>query len=165
MARIREDLDGVVTAGSVTLRAGDVIPDGVCIGGHLTEDGVAVNAPVAASPVMDGVEPLNDDEKAAADDLGIPRRGVNPDLVRGALIGYREGWDAAVVELAREQAERVATADTFDGQGTLETFDPTEHNAIEVHEYIAAHPDEKDAVLALEVAGKNRSSLLAKYTT
>ena len=39
--RIREDLEGVVIAytedGTVTLSAGDEIPDGVAVGDHLTE--------------------------------------------------------------------------------------------------------------------------------
>ena len=173
MARIREDLDGVVTAGSVTLRAGDVIPDGVHVGGHLTDTGVAVNVPVAPvqevvnAPVTNvyaavDVEPLTDDETAAADDLGITTVDVHPERVRGTLVGYLDGWNAAVVELAKEQAPEADGQ--IEGQGTLEAFDPGDHVAVEVHEYIAAHPDEKDAVLALEVAGKNRSSLLAKYT-
>lgn len=35
MARIREDLVGVVSVAGLSLRAGDVVPDGVTVGGHV----------------------------------------------------------------------------------------------------------------------------------
>jgi len=39
------------------------------------------------------------------------------------------------------------------------SFDPGEHTVVEVEEYLAANPDEADAVLAAEAAGKNRTTL------
>lgn len=39
-------------------------------------------------------------------------------------------------------------------------FNPTEHTVAEVKDYIETNPDEKDAVLAAEAAGKARASLL-----
>lgn len=170
MAQIRADFDGTVFTTAGPLVAGDVIPDGVHVGGHLTEDGKAVNAPVAlvlaVAPVLDDAEPLTDDETASAEALGLLTDGIHPEGVRGTLVGYAQGWDDAVAELAKEQAETAGdTGEQIEGQGELVAFDPTDHVAVDVHEYIAAHPDEKDAVLALEVAGKNRSSLLAKYTS
>lgn len=171
MARIREDLDGVVTAGSVTLRAGDDIPDGVHVGGHLTDTGVAVNAPVAQAVTQevahvhaaDDVEPLTEDETAAADDLGITTTDVHPERVRGALAGYLDGWNAAVVELGKEQADS-SDDGVIEGQGELIAFDPADHNAVEVHAYLAEHPDEIPAVLALELAReKPRTGIVDKY--
>ena len=38
-------------------------------------------------------------------------------------------------------------------------FDPAEHTVAEVEEYVAKHPDQADAVLAAEAAGKNRTTL------
>ena len=40
-------------------------------------------------------------------------------------------------------------------------FDPGDHTVAEVEEYIAANPDELEAVYNAEVAGKNRSTLVA----
>jgi hypothetical protein len=40
-----------------------------------------------------------------------------------------------------------------------ETFDPSTHTVADVQAYIAEHPDEADAVLAAEAAGKNRATL------
>ncbi|QMU19347.1 hypothetical protein [Gordonia rubripertincta] len=36
MAKIRDDLEGVVYVANVVLKAGDTIPDGVEVGDHLT---------------------------------------------------------------------------------------------------------------------------------
>jgi hypothetical protein len=44
-----------------------------------------------------------------------------------------------------------------DGDGA---FDPGEHTVAEVEAYAAEHPDELDAIIAAESAGKNRSTLL-----
>jgi len=40
-----------------------------------------------------------------------------------------------------------------------ERFDPGAHTVVEVQEYLADHPDEADAVLDAEAAGKNRATL------
>jgi hypothetical protein len=40
------------------------------------------------------------------------------------------------------------------------SFDPGEHTVAEVHDYIAAHPGEADAVLAAEKSGKARATLV-----
>jgi hypothetical protein len=41
-------------------------------------------------------------------------------------------------------------------------FDPGEHTVAEVHDYIAAHPGEADAVLDAEAAGKARVTLVGE---
>lgn len=172
MARIREDLDGVVTAGSVTLLAGDVIPDGVHVGGHLTDDGLPANAPVApaqTTPTEVATDVLSEDDRNAAEAIGFPHEGQSPEFVRGALVGHAQGYEDALAQLARVQAEADAADETADdgvieGQGTLEAFDPADHNAIEVHAYLAEHPDEIPAVLALELAReKPRAGIVDKY--
>jgi hypothetical protein len=40
-------------------------------------------------------------------------------------------------------------------------FDPGEHTVAEVEDYVAKHPDQADAVLAAEQAGKNRTTLVS----
>ena len=38
-------------------------------------------------------------------------------------------------------------------------FDPSAHTVAEVQQYLDEHPDEYDAILDAEAAGKNRTSL------
>lgn len=69
MAKIREDLVGVVSVGGLNLSAGDVVPDGVTVGDHV----LAPQEKPKAEPV-----PTNDDgdegEKPAPKRRGRPRR-------------------------------------------------------------------------------------------
>jgi hypothetical protein len=39
-------------------------------------------------------------------------------------------------------------------------FDPADHTVAEVWDYIDAHPDERDAVIAAEHAGKDRAGIV-----
>jgi len=45
-------------------------------------------------------------------------------------------------------------------EGARAGFDPSQHTVAEVEDYLAAHPDQADAVLAAEAAGKNRTTLV-----
>lgn len=58
-------------------------------------------------------------------------------------------------------AEFVATGGNSVAPAPSEAFDPGTHTVDEVRAYIAGHPDERDAVLTAEAAGKARSTLLA----
>lgn len=40
------------------------------------------------------------------------------------------------------------------------TYDPGDHTVTDVKEWVTAHPDQRDAVLDAEEAGKNRSTLI-----
>ena len=56
MAKIRDDFEGVVYAEGLVLKAGDKIPAGVRVGGHLTDSGKDVGPapdekPVSVAPV------------------------------------------------------------------------------------------------------------------
>lgn len=106
MAKIKSDLVGVTYAGGHVLKAGDTIPQGVQVGGHLTADGKDYGFPkVKAEPVVEkGVEPLNDAEKERAAELGIPD-DVHPERVRGAIEGYEQGQADAAAEADRVAAE------------------------------------------------------------
>jgi hypothetical protein len=42
------------------------------------------------------------------------------------------------------------------------SFDPAEHTVAEVEEYLAKHPDQTDAVLKAEAAGKARTTLVGE---
>jgi hypothetical protein len=39
-------------------------------------------------------------------------------------------------------------------------FDPGDHTVAEVEQYVADHPDQREAVLDAELAGKNRTTLV-----
>ena len=68
MAKIREDLVGVVSVGGLNLKAGDVVPDGVTVGDHV----LAPQEKPKAEPVQtnDGDEV----EKPAPKRRGRPRK-------------------------------------------------------------------------------------------
>jgi hypothetical protein len=45
-------------------------------------------------------------------------------------------------------------------QAPAAQFDPGEHTVADVEAYLAKHPDQRDAVLAAEAAGKARATLV-----
>lgn len=45
--------------------------------------------------------------------------------------------------------------------GGDDNYDPSEHTVDEVQAYVADNPDQKDAVLKAEKAGKNRTTLVS----
>ena len=68
MAKIREDLVGVVSVGGLNLAAGDVVPDGVTVGGHV------LAAEVKPEPKAE-IQPADDEgEKPAPKRRGRPRK-------------------------------------------------------------------------------------------
>jgi hypothetical protein len=105
--KLRKDLDGVVYLAGGTYKAGDVVPDGVPVGGHLTADGKAHGQPVVPVKVEPGVEALTEAEQVRAVELGIPT-DVHPERVRGAIEGYEQGQADL---MAAVDAEAQATAD------------------------------------------------------
>jgi len=185
MARIRADLTGVVHTDRGVFKAGDEIPDGVSIGGHLTDtgepvglcksiarehaDGVEVHATDIVREAV--VEPLSESELVEAGRIGLPV-DVHPERVRGAILGYAQGWDDAHAAFTVPPLEKPAgdVTTVIPGQGELivtdkpvvpagPTFDPGEHNAVEVHAYLKANPEDAARVIALEAAGKKRSGI------
>jgi hypothetical protein len=48
------------------------------------------------------------------------------------------------------------------GEQVEPTFDPSAHTVDEVNAYLAEHPDERDAVLEAERAGKGRVGVLGE---
>lgn len=190
MARIRADLTGVVHTDRGVFKAGDEIPEGVSIGGHLTDTGEPVgpfktvsgpavggDVHVHATDVLraDAVDPLSEGELVEAARIGVPL-DVHPERVRGAILGYAQGWDDAhaaftvtplepadgdITTVIPGQGELIVTGDPVEpSEPVTPTFDPAEHNAPEVHAYLKAHPDDAARVRALEAAGKNRSGIL-----
>lgn len=153
MAKIRDDYEGVLYVGGLTLEAGDKIPAGVRVGGHLTDSGKDVGpepdqkaAPaVAPAEVQD---PLNDADAALAAELGVEG---GPDFVRGFLAG--------VASVSGAPEGEPAVGGDPDG-----LFDPSEVNAPEVHEYLAEHPEDVERVIALEREGKARAGILNAYS-
>lgn len=156
MSKIRDDFEGVVhvAVGGVrhVLSAGDVVPEGARVGGHLTDSGEDVGpAPVkrVASAVTacagECVDPLNDADAALAAELGIEG---SPDWVRGYL--------ACAADLAGDP--EVSGDTPAEGE-----FNPADVNAPEVHEYLKAHPEEVARVIELERAGRNRKGIIDAY--
>lgn len=190
--KLRGDLVGVVYLNGQPYAAGAEVPEGVRVGGHLTEDGhdhgapepkpadrespeasgtpltveeaaeaEAIGLPADASTewlrgalvghqiaaeTQPGLDPLTDDEKTAAEALGLPT-DIHPERIRGAIEGHGQGVTDTLANAARGTA-----------------FDPADApNADAVHEYVAAHPDETVAILALEAAGKARKGILGEY--
>ena len=153
MAKIRDDFEGVVYVDGLTLEAGDKIPAGVRVGGHLTDSGKDVGPapdekPVSVAPV-DVQDPLNDADSALAAELGVEG---SPEFVRGFLAG--------VASVSGDPEGGTAEGGEPDG-----LFDPSEVNAPEVHEYLAAHPDDVERVIALEREGKARAGILNAYAS
>lgn len=156
MVKIREDFDGVVhvAVGGVkhVLSAGDVIPEGARVGGHLTDSGEDVGPVAQDAPSVPSVEsvteqdPLNDDDAALASELGIDG---SPDWVRGYL--------ACAADLAGDP-EAPDGGEPVEGE-----FNPADVNAPEVHEYLKAHPEEVARVIELERAGRNRKGIIDAY--
>lgn len=144
--KLRNDLDGVVFIGGVAYGAGDKVPDGVAVGGHLTADGKDHGFPEpAAAPVPDDVDPLTDDETAQAEALGVPT-DVHPERVRGALLGYSQG------------RQDVLTAAAVGSE-----FDPEGHTVEEVLAHLDENPDDAVTVAVLEARGKHRTGILDRF--
>ena len=155
MAKIRDDYEGVLYVGGLTLEAGDKIPAGVRVGGHLTDSGEDVgpepdqNATPAVAP-EEVQDPLNDADAALAAELGVEG---SPDFVRGFLAGV-----ASVSGVPEGEPVEAAAGDGSDG-----LFDPSEVNAPEVHEYLKDNPDDVARVISLERAGRNRKGIVDAY--
>lgn len=120
MARIRRSLDGVVIVNGHTLHAGDRVPDGVVVGEHLLGDGEETS-----EQSCDGcrvMEPLTGDELAAAEKIGLPVEGLDPERVRGAVFGFEVGFEAGVESVSGEDDVPEKDEDDED-EKALETLD------------------------------------------
>lgn len=155
MVKLRDDLDGVVFLNGQAYKAGDEIPEGVRVGGHLTEDGKDYGAPAAAAqptPAGDPTpapDPLSESEVEAAKAIDLPYEDLDAPFVRGALAGYAQGHDDGVAETL----SHAAVGSAFDLSATIP----------EVLKYIDENPDETAAILALEAAGEARKGILGEY--
>jgi hypothetical protein len=69
--------------------------------------------------------------------------------------------EAEDVADAEDPAEEPA-ADPEPPESLEETYDPAEHNVDAVLEYLDEHPEQRDAVLAMERAGRGRKGLLGE---
>lgn len=70
-------------------------------------------------------------------------------------IERRISWDG------KPLAVNAASTAPADGAAAGDLFDPADWTVAEVEAHLAEHPDERDAILAAERAGKNRSTLVA----
>ncbi len=126
MARIRRSLDGVVIVNGHTLHAGDLVPDGVVVGPHLLGDGEE-----ASEQSCDGcrtVEPLTGEELDAAEKIGLPVEGLDPERVRGAVFGFEVGFEAGVESVSDPVASDKASNEQSEGdeQGNQDAAEGSE---------------------------------------
>ena len=61
-----------------------------------------------------------------------------------------------------EDSAPAETEAEADGTGENSTYDPGEHTVAEVEQYLAEHPEETEAVLAAERAGRARKGLVGE---
>ena len=152
MAKIRDDFEGVVYAEGLVLKAGDKIPAGVRVGGHLTDSGKDVGPvpdekPTSTAAPAEVQDPLNDADSALAAELGVEG---SPEFVRGFLAG--------VASVSGDPEREPDEGTESDGM-----FDPSEVNAPEVHEYLKDNPDDVARVISIERAGRNRKGIIDAY--
>jgi len=69
------------------------------------------------------------------------------------------GLEPAWVEGTGGEPPGAANLPGGEPEADVEAFDPGGHTVAEVQDYLAAHPDQTDAVLDAEAAGKNRATL------
>jgi hypothetical protein len=72
-------------------------------------------------------------------------------------VGLAPIWTGA--DDVTEPKDEADSPSKDDSDGESE-YDPAEHTVAEVEEYVDANPDQAQAVLDAEVAGKNRSTLV-----
>lgn len=180
--KLRDDLVGVVFLNGQPYAAGDEIPEGVRVGGHLTEDGQDHGTPEPVREVQDAGTPLTIEEVATAEALGLPT-DAHSQWVRGAIAGHAAAQGDPLTDEEKATAEtlglpadlhpeQIRGAIVGYGQGTNDQlaraatrieFDPSDANVDEVQQYILDHPSEAVSVLALEAAGKDRRGIVGEY--
>lgn len=126
----------------------------------------------------------------AANDPTIPTPGTDVDVEPGPGPEDNEALDNATGNALSNAAEtgtawpEPPTAENFANRGEMEArknanigivtpgeegadaegagaeFDPNEHTVAEVQDYLDAHPEDEERVLAAEAAGKNRSGIV-----
>lgn len=99
------------------------------------------------------------EEDAALEDGQEPAEGDGDEEAKGDKDKAKKGAEDAA-EPQGEAAEDVTAEVDEAAADVTPAFDPAEYSVAQVKQYIEEHPDEKDAVLALEAAGKARKSLL-----
>ena len=116
--------------------------------GPAAEDPSIVTAGESATVPPPGPGPAESPtaEQLAAMDVATPLLNS-----AGAPLNPETGEEVEV----DEEGEYV---DEYDDEG--EEFDPGAHTVAEVNEYITANPDQADAVIAAEQAGKNRAGIV-----
>lgn len=93
-------------------------------------------------------QPADVTEEEAVDAKALETQGVNVNE------DSKEGGDAT------DESEEQETETEDDAPA----YDPSQYSVDEVVAYVEANPDQKDAVIAAEQDGKNRSTLLSKLS-
>lgn len=119
-------------------------PGGIFIGGH---EGAAAE-PEPEAPTVPDTEP------------GAPAEGETPEAPEAPEGEAPEAPEGEGEEPGGE-AEGEVGVDSGDEGAPAEGFNPSDHTVAEVLAYIAENPDQKDAVIAAEKAGKNRTTVVS----
>ena len=91
----------------------------------------------------------------------LDRHGAVSDAPAGLINSAAVGVDYSLAEVTPTAKSSGSAPKSSTGSTPPPSFDPGEHTVADVQDYLAAHPDQVDAVLAAEAAGKARSTLLA----
>ena len=83
------------------------------------------------------------------------------DILHGLFRRKRLGAAESAHPTATPSEPLEAAREQNTGAPEALAFDPGAHTVNAVREYLDEHPDERDAVLAAEAAGKARKSILA----
>ena len=73
---------------------------------------------------------------------------------------FQFNWSGAAWAAGPHAFMAEADTQSADTQAASETYDPSEHTVSEVEEYVIENPEEAQAVLEAEEAGKNRVTLV-----
>lgn len=79
---------------------------------------------------------------------------------------YTAGTPVEATELRsagyRDQPPAVVTVGAAGPDAAPEPFDPAEHSVEQVNAFLAEHPEARDAVVAAEQQGKNRTGIVGQ---
>jgi hypothetical protein len=106
---------------------------------------VLATMPTTTSNTLEAEGDERQPEDVAEISSEVPGQGENPNLTPEA----QEEAD----QTAEAAAEEVHTG----------TYDPSIHTVTEVIEYMDSHPDEREAIIEAEEAGKNRKGIVEGY--
>lgn len=124
-------------------------PGGIFVGGY---EGAATESEAPTAPDTEPGAPA-EGEKPEGE---TPETPETPEAPEGDGEGEKLDGEGG----GEEGPESEVGADGGDEGAPAEGFNPSDHTVAEVLAYIAENPDQKDAVIAAEKDGKNRTTVV-----